>query len=537
MPQSKPSWDAIGLAAGAVNPMACEESSGTPPEGVRDHRSPYRRFPDNTMAGSLLPAIAIPLRFLVVVALTASLVTGCDKLDADYGNEPIAAGIDSRDSDVAEHLETLLRSARTLPTSGAMRGRLGMAYDINGFREAALATYAQAESLDSKDFRWPYFSAQLLAEDGEYDRALESLARAIAIDADYPPAWLWRGSWLLKAGRAVEAGVAFDRAFDLDRSPVATFGRAQVRAAKGEYLDAIGILEPLTKTINHPHVYRTLGEALRAVGQIDAARTAMTRGSEAQPLTWPDDRRDQRIVHIRGHASYMLAKQLSASGQVNDALAILERLQRHHPEEHCGWDQEFFLACNLMNSSSIAHDRAGRPERAMATVQRGLALRPTFVPFHLTVANLLRQQRELESALTHVERAVELSPARGYAHEQRGRLLFGLKRYEDARSALQTALRYEPEKRTTLFYLGLAEVELGNWSDAVGRFERVIRVEPDFALGYVFLARSLAETGRVEEARHAQRTAGELGAGAAELRENENRLRELEAARQGEAAG
>ena len=182
-----------------------------------------------------------------------------------------------------------------------------------------------------------------------------------------------------------------------------------------------------------------------------------------------------------------------------------------------------------MNSFSIAQDRAGNPEQALLTIRRGLDLNPDFIPFHLTMANLHRQQRDLDSALAHVERAIELNPSRGYAHEQRGRLLFGMARYEEARTALETALEFEPEKQTTLFYLGLVEVEVEDWSAAVDKFERVTRVEPRFALGHTFLARSLAESGRLDEARQAQQLAREYGAAAPELRETERRLREIEA--------
>ena len=446
------------------------------------------------------------------------------------------AGIDSPDADVADYLRELLESVRTVPRSGLMRGRLGMAYDVNGFGEAALATYAQAESLDPRDFRWPYFRAQLIAERGRYEAALATLDRALGIDVDYAPAWLWRGSWLIEAGHIAEAKVAFDRAFDLDPNPVAALGRARVLIAEGQHPAAIEILEPLARASEHPYIFRTLGEALRAVGRTDAARIAMVRGRDARPVSWTDERRDQRNVHIRGHESYNFAKQLSAAGRVDEALAILERLQAHHPEEHCARPEEFFLACNLMNSASIAYDRAGNPERALATVRRGLARNATFVPFHLTIANLFRQQGDLDGALTHVDRAIDLSPARGYAHEQRGRLLFGLERYAQAKVAFEAALEFEPGKRTTLFYLGLTAIELDDWAEAVERFEGVIRIEPDFALGHVFLARGLGETGRIEAAREAQRNAREYGADATELRSNEMRLRELEARQQQELA-
>ena len=102
----------------------------------------------------------------------------------------------------------------------------------------------------------------------------------------------------------------------------------------------------------------------------------------------------------------------------------------------------------------------------------------------------------------------------------------GLNRYEDARAAFESALQFEPGKRTTLFYLGLAQVELAGYDDAVESFRRVTEIEPRFALGHVFLARSLAEVGRIDEARRAQDRARELGAPSAELRRNEIRLRE-----------
>jgi len=469
------------------------------------------------------------MQYVAVIAVAALLLGGCSRSETDSVDEPIVAGVDGNDQDVAEHLEALLQSVRTVPTSGSIRGRLGMAYDINGFREAAITTYQQASRLDPDDLRWPYFHAHLVAEDGEYERALEILDQALEVDAGYAPAWLSRGSWLLKANRPLDAMDAYRRAHELQASPHAAFGRARSLMAVGEFSAALEILEPLARGFEHPHVNRTHGEALRAVGRTDDARAAMARGREAQPLTWPDERRDQRNVHMRGHASYMLAKELSASGRVDEALAILERLQGHHPEEHCGREEESFLACNLMNSVSIAHDRAGRPAESRATVQRGLGLRPSFAPFHLTLANLLRDGRDLETALNHVEQAIELNPSSGYAHEQRGRLLFGLNRHEDAKAAFESALQFEPGKRTTLFYLGLAQVELSSYDDAVESFRRVTEIEPYFALGQVFLARSLAEVGRIDEARRAQDRAREYGANPAELRRNEILLRDLEA--------
>ena len=469
------------------------------------------------------------MRNLAVVTCIAIVLGACSGRESSVADEPVVAGVDSPDKDLADHLKAMIQAVRTTPGSALMRGRLGMAYDVNGFETEALATYAQAETFDPDDFRWPYFTAHLLAANDEHAQALETLARALAIDADYASAWLWQGTWLLELDRTADAMIAFERALDLGSRDAAAFGRAKVMVAQGDYAEAVELLESLARASENPLIHRTLGEALRGQGRTAEARVAMIRGRNAGPVNWNDPRRDQRSAHVRGHASYQLAQGLSSSGRIREALAILERLRGYHPEANCGRDEDFFLACNLMNSFSIAYDRDGDPERALATVQRGLALNADFAPFHLTIANLYRQQRDLDLALDHVDRALELNPARGYAHEQRGRLLFGMGRYADAKAAFESALRLEPEKRTTLFYLGLAEVELGNWKFAVERFERVVELEPSFPLGHVFLARSLAETGRIDEARQAQQSARERGAVAEELRVTEQRLRELEA--------
>ena len=461
---------------------------------------------------------------MVVIGCSLLALGACTRVE-----DPIADGTDSPDKDVAEYLQGMIQSARAMEKSALARGRLAMAYDANGLRKAALATYQQAEALDPDDFRWPYFIAHLVAEDGEHKQALTILERALAIDKEYAAAWLFQGSWLLKTERPDDALIAFERATHLEPGPSADFGRAQALVAAGRHAEAIEILEPISKKSTHPQVHRTLGEALRSVGRTVEARGALAKGKDAEPLTWPDPRLKERDTHRRGHSSYQLAQRLSASGKVDDALKILERLQGYHPPEKCGQEEEFFLACNLMNSLTIAYDRTGRPSKALETVQRGLSINPEFIPFHFTIANLYRQERRLEDALSHVDRAIELNPSRGYAHEQRGRLLFGLARYDEARSALETALGFEPGKRTTLFYLGLTEIERANWQIAADHFQHMTRTEPDSPLGYVFLARSLGELGRFEDAWQAHRDAQQYGAEQGELRATELRIRELEA--------
>ena len=462
-----------------------------------------------------------------IASVLALVLAACSESVPD---EPVVAGVDLPDKELAAFLRESIKQVRVTPDSSVIRGRLGMAYEVNGFPKAALATYRQAESLDPEDFRWPYFAALLLARKGDHEGALNSLRRAIELDADYAPAWLWRGTWLLERRRLEESSSAFRRAGELGADLESRFGEARVLMSSGRYAEAVEALEPLARESNHPSVHRALGQSLRAVGDLDMAREAVARGRDARPFEWADERQTQKAPYTRGYASFAAAQELSGLGRIDEALAIFERLRSYYPDEQCGAESDYFFTCNLINSLSIAYGRAGRLETAMGVVDRGLAINPDFAPFHLTIADHHRQQRDIETALRHVERAIELNPMLGHAHAQRGRFLSGLQRHEEARTALLAALHYEPEKRTTLFYLGMVEAELQNWTEAAERFAGTVRVDPEFALGHLYLAKSLGEDRRIAEAHRALETAERLAVDRVELRMTTRRLRELESA-------
>ena len=470
------------------------------------------------------------LASLVVWVPSGIALTACNGR-SDVVDAPVVAGVDSPDEDLAQFLNGMIQDARSLPTSGLMRGRLAMAYENNLFPDEALISYAQAAALDPEDFRWPYFSAQLKGRHGLYQVALDDLERAIEIDADYAPAWLWRGTWLLDLDRPGEAMTAFERAHALGADKEASFGRARVLIAQEKHADAVTLLEPLARDYRHPYIYRTLGFALRALGRMEEARTAVALGRAADPLSWRDPRAAEKAAFVRGIGRFSFAQNLLGAGKVDEALEILETLRGEQPDETCGaTGQHATRTCEILNTLTLAYVRAGREDEAFALVQRGLSINPDFFPFHLNIADRYRHRRELDNALHHIERAIALNPSLGYGYEQRGRLLIGLGRYDEAMTALEMALRLAPERPATLLYLGMVEGELERWPQAIEHLRRAIRLDPGFAVGHAYLARSLGETGRIDEAWQAFRMAEEGRAPAYELEATERRLKELESA-------
>ena len=99
------------------------------------------------------------------------------------------------------------------------------------------------------------------------------------------------------------------------------------------------LLEPLQQTTDHPYIDRTFGEALRVVGRMEEARVALRRGRDALPIRWPDTRLAERAAHVRGYASYDLAKSRLGANNVrwipsDTTRSQRRRIRRHRPSDH-----------------------------------------------------------------------------------------------------------------------------------------------------------------------------------------------------------
>ena len=377
-----------------------------------------------------------------------------------------------------------------------------MAFEVNDFDAAAITTYRQAAALAPDDFRWPYFEAVLTAEDGDTERALEVMDGALAIDGGYVPAWLYRGAWLVGLGRHAKARESFERARDLGARANGDAGIAQTLFGEGDAAGAVAILEPLSEELKHPHVYRLLGRAYRALGRSDQARIALARGRKATPLQWRDPLQEQKWGYLASYGGRLVhAESLLRTERIAEAIEVLE------PMRGRGVDDEAVLA-----HLSLAYGRSGQLERAFETLREGFAGATDHFRYHNVIASLHYQQGDIEGAIDHLRRSVELVPKQTWPYERLGTFLMHREQYDEALAAFDKALEYgieEPEK--LLYTTGLLEGMAERWDGAVERLQRAVDLYAAFTKAYVALGRSLAEAGAFEEARDALEWAELLG--------------------------
>ena len=440
--------------------------------------------------GSLLALIALP---------------GCDR-PTSGSDAPIAVSLDDADPDIVRGISDLLAAVRAAPQSGELRGRLAMAYEMNGFPEAALATYAEAAGLDPGEFAWPYFRALLLGRSGDVPAALTSVEQAITIDQDYVPAWLWQGKWLMDIGDEDNAEIAYRRAQDLGAGSPAIAGLAQIRLRQGQPSQAAALLESVSSEHSHPQLHRMLGEAYRSLGREDDARIAFARGKLASPLEWFDPRQFRKTEYVWGFKNQMAhAGDLLLVGMTEEALAILDVWEDRHPEDPA-----------LLTNLGWAYLNLDDLDRAYEILQRGVSVHSSTPSvgyhFHFHLGRLHVRWRDDEKALFHLEKAVELNPAQPYPHEERGKILLRQGRTDEGIEAFDVAVEKGiPNAESLLHAAGIAEAARGRWSQAIERFRQATAANPAFAEAYLHLARSLGEVGRIDEAGEALDWAARLG--------------------------
>lgn len=438
------------------------------------------------------------------MAAVAGLLCACTDDNApaatpdDLAVHEVAFG--AADAETRALIGALADAARTHPEDGARRGELAMACDVNGFADAALAAYAQAQALAPADARWPYHRALLVAHRGEFAAALQALSRAIELAPEHAPAWLWRGTWLLDLGRLEDADAAFREAGRRGAGAPAQVGQARVALRADRVDDALALLRPLDAARRHSDVGQLFAAALRRAGRPAAARAALA-AVDAGPLRWADARSDEKRGFEASLAARLAAaRRALAAGDAESALAAALTMRERHPR-HQG----------LLALAIEAHRQLGNGAQALALLRAGIATHPDYYPFRLSLAEQLIESGAPDDAMAHLDRALALNPRLAWAHAQRGLLLLERQQADAALAAFHAAMREDPASPAPRYYAGMVHASRRRWQDAIALFTAATRVDPAFALAHVGRGQALAEVGRFADARAALAEAQRLG--------------------------
>ena len=423
--------------------------------------------------------------------------------------------------DLTAALQTLHDAAAAKPDDPEHRGRLAMAYDVNGFEPRAITVYGQAAVLEPDEFNWPYFRALLQARvDTDYEGALASLDAAFAIDDGYVPAWLSRGEWLRVLGRLEEARAAYERAADLDAGAPATVGLARLLLDDNRFDEAAALLEPLNARSPDPRIDAQLARAYRGLGREDDARIAAARaGTTTSAMQWLDPRLSQRAPYIAGFRNRLLhAQNVIQAGRPRDGLAVAEELIAERPAD-----------VDAINTLVWANAALQRFDAVQSILRDALADHPEEPRLHQMMANAYLQRGDVDNGRRHLERIIAFAPENARALEELGWLVARQGETEQGIALLERALESGArEPKQVLYRLGLLDGAAGRWQQAAERFRDAGRVDAAFTMAFVHLGRCLAEAGDFDSARAALDWADRLGTHSEHRASARRRLAELQ---------
>lgn len=459
------------------------------------------------------------MRTLITAAVLSVFLAGCGTDDLA---PPVIAGLDVQDPGLVQYLEGQRKAAALAPTSSLLRGRLGMAYDANGFAQAAVTSYEQAQTLDPQDYRWPYLRAHALAGLERVDDALVAIEQALSIDDQQAPLWFWQAAWSLDLDDFETAEKSYAQAQAIAKEPAlaaaAATGVARSLLRQDAVQQALEVLQRLAIDFPHPYVNQLLMTAFRRAGLVAEAQALLGGGAQqATPIVWIDEVQQEKSSYVQGFSGRMLiAQKLLGDDKPNAALAILETLKVDQPDDR-----------DLLNNLSVAYKMLDRNDEAFGVLQEGLAAYPDFHLFHFNISVHYELREELELALSHLDRAIELDPALLAAYERKYALLVRKEDFAGALAVIDEANKYGTAQPKTLFNAALAAGAIGKWDVAIDRLRQALKINPRYPRAQLFYGRSLAEVGQFDEARDALRKAEQLGVEKSDITAALVRLSEL----------
>jgi len=354
----------------------------------------------------------------------------------------------------------------------ASYGQTGGYYLAHKLWVAAEACYTNAERLDPKDPRWPYYLGYRYEQDAQPELAAAAYARALGLNPDLAVARLRLGLVYLSLDRLDEAVPLLTAAAeDPGLRGAALYGLGRTAQARRDPAAAVPLFEKaLSLDPDATQIHYSLAMAYRALGKVDAARVHLAKRGDGEPRI-PDPLVDDlakllsgaRTLYYRGiealrdghfdvavtaftealglepgnvNARVTLARALYLAGSPSGAAAQLTEALGHDPNHPLG----LFLMGALLEEHG---DEAG----ALGRYRQVLAADPPHGGAHHALGNAFMRSGDYTGAAVHYAAAHAAVPQNApAAHMQAMALVrLGPERHAEARAVLASALADHPE--------------------------------------------------------------------------------------------
>lgn len=336
----------------------------------------------------------------------------------------------------------------------------------NGVYNAALILADSAEYYAPELADVHFLRGMIFTEILRFDEAKSAYEKVLALDPDYPGCWLNLGNTAFRKGKIREALKCYkkEKKFSTRSSIMLQIGRVytelgKVDSALQAYQQAIALDSSYATT------YMRLGQIYKDDGELEKALEYSRKGLNLDP----DNLNYQ----------YVVGSILLLTGQAKEAVDYLTNVVQEYP-----W--HYWAHYNL--GQALVH--SGRTNEAQRYLTAAESLQVTI--------KKLQEWRKM----------VENNPDQQGIWVNYGSVLSEAGRIDDAIHAYNVALSLKPQISPEQYLylnndLAILYMTRGDTAQAIGRFLEILQQDSTYADVWLNLGVAYANSGRIEDARHA----------------------------------
>ncbi len=362
------------------------------------------------------------------------------------------------DPDVAAAIATARAGVLRAPRSASAWGELGKVLVAHQYEEEADFCFAQAERLDPKEARWPYFRG-LAMTFHDSNATIAHFQRAVQLAKRDE-------NMRLRLAEALQAQNRLDE-------------------AEEQFRELLGYEPP------HPRALLGMARLRFQRGDLDAARTYLDRAANA-PLTRKAAGLLRAEIDQRAGATALATKEQAAAAALPDDPDWTDPYLDEILRLKAGRDDRLEYGLNLLKQGRLPE--AG--DRFRELVERY----PDWGEGWLTYGRFWLESGNYPAAEQALRSAVKAAPQSATAQFYLGVTLVRRNDYLGAETCFREAVRIKHDYALAYFNLGQCLKHDKQRPEAIAMFREAVRCKPDYTAAHVNLGELLAEENQKGEA-------------------------------------
>ena len=378
------------------------------------------------------------------------------------------------------------------PSSAEEHGTLGLMYEANEMWEPATRALENATRLDPSDPVWTLHLHRSRNSVGKSSGELARLESLVSRFSHVASFLYILGLSRLEDGDIEGARKALEESLQLaPEEPAPMVALSELEMLVGNPRLALEhARQALKRAPGQPAVRNARGQALRALGEDEAARADLEAGLNSSRLVFPDAGR-------RRFASYYAAPQmiinhtadLIGAGYSQRAEQLLHKVLLSRPGDR-----------DALNNLALALRAMGRNEEAEARLLEALQSDPNYFPTLINLSDIYLNLKRPAAAQLHATKAIQIDVENPIAHKLLGMSLIQQRLFPEAVQSFEKSLRLQPDDFECHAAASEAALASGDLDAATTHLAAASRLMPGHLPVQVNLVHLLIRKGSLEEA-------------------------------------